>query len=70
MTRITDVVIGDGGGTCAADESCKLMLRQIQSENQKSGYSDLIYNFYVSAEGTIFEGRGWSLQVCGEIILL
>ena len=63
MTRITDVVIGDGGGTCSTDESCQLMLRQIQSQDQKAGHLDLVFNFYVSAEGTVFEGRGWLSQV-------
>lgn len=36
---------------------------QLQTLNvEAQGYNDIIYNFLIGCDGTIYEGRGWAVE--------
>lgn len=37
-------------------------VRNIQAYHQRTGYSDIAYNFVVAPNGQVFEGRGWDYR--------
>lgn len=50
------------GRSCADIDSCSIRLQAIQAYHQHSkGWPDISYNFLISADGTVYEGLGFSL---------
>ena len=59
-SRVTRFVLHHTTGTYAGPQT----VRNIQAFHQgpQRGWADVGYNFLISPSGTVYEGRGWSVQ--------
>ncbi|XP_054258263.1 peptidoglycan recognition protein 1-like [Macrosteles quadrilineatus] len=49
-----------GTRSCTNLKDCCRLIKSLQHDHVHDyGYSDIRYNFLISEDGTIFEGRGW-----------
>ncbi|XP_055843839.1 peptidoglycan-recognition protein LF-like [Episyrphus balteatus] len=46
---------------CVMKPNCKYLIRTLQDEHNLHN-DDIAYNFLISSQGDIYEGRGWLLQ--------
>ncbi|XP_070500515.1 peptidoglycan recognition protein 3-like [Chironomus tepperi] len=57
---VESILIGHTETTeCTDLESCAIKVRAMQSDAFSRSYDDTSYNFFVGADGLVFEGRGW-----------
>ncbi|KAL7040635.1 hypothetical protein ACKWTF_000476 [Chironomus riparius] len=57
---IDSVLIGHTETTeCTDLETCIIKVRAMQSDAFSRSFDDTSYNFFVGADGLVFEGRGW-----------
>ncbi|XP_003743951.1 peptidoglycan recognition protein 1 [Galendromus occidentalis] len=51
------------GPTCITEPTCRSIVRTTQLQHIKiKGWDDIGYNFLVSENGQVFEGRGWGVE--------
>ncbi|XP_022660135.1 peptidoglycan recognition protein 1-like isoform X2 [Varroa jacobsoni] len=51
------------GPSCVTEHTCKSIVRTTQLQHvQTKGWDDIGYNFLVSENGQVFEGRGWGVE--------
>ncbi|KAJ8687419.1 hypothetical protein QAD02_023213 [Eretmocerus hayati] len=52
-----------GGGYCETKKECYPLLRNLQIfHRDQQGLNDIVYNFLVGGDGTVYEGRGWDIE--------
>lgn len=48
---------------CSTHASCANGIRRLQNQNTiVEGLNDIAYNFFITARGVVYEGRGWRTQ--------
>jgi N-acetylmuramoyl-L-alanine amidase len=64
---VHNVVIGHTGlGYCNRTRTCIERMLQAQQDNLRREFDDIVANFFVGGDGTIFEGRG--ANVIGAVV--
>ncbi|XP_054264819.1 peptidoglycan-recognition protein SB2-like isoform X1 [Macrosteles quadrilineatus] len=44
---------------CNNDEECKFHIRKMQAFHMGKGFEDIAYNFIITPDAKVYEGRGW-----------
>ncbi|XP_046394705.1 uncharacterized protein LOC124162273 isoform X2 [Ischnura elegans] len=55
------VVVSNGGSPCHNRSECIALMKEEQ-KSKLSRYGDLLENFYIGNDGSVYEGRGWNFS--------
>ncbi|XP_054265166.1 peptidoglycan recognition protein 4-like [Macrosteles quadrilineatus] len=59
-----------GRDVCHTAEECIPVMRDIQRRDQDNNLVDISHNFLVGPDGTVFEGRGWTVSESPDLDML